>query len=313
MNVLNAYKLLTLTAQEYRKEKDTVSREEIVKRLNEIKYLAAQKNLPRLSLRKEMVHLEHQLYGLLELDKALLSQKKRESAKVKSLKEQLANLRKRLAAVEDKDIQKKVDRLTHLLGECAARLQTKEDVAFQEVIASELQKREAEKKVAGRAAVIQGEKAASPATAEAMAGRISPPADITLLMPRVRRLEARILSLQQELALQKARGKETEELKLVEQHIQQLQEKVREFYRQHPQAETKRERETEKKPEEVKFPETGIPVETPRIKHVILFGSAEKKEGEGKQEAGSAGEDAEKEKSEMPEEEFPLPPPPKTR
>ncbi len=275
MNVLNAYKLLTLTAQEYRKEKDTVSREEIVKRLNEIKYLAAQKNLPRLSLRKEMVHLEHQLYGLLELDKALLSQKKRESAKVKSLKEQLANMRKRLAAVEDKDIQKKVDRLTHLLGECAARLQTKEDVAFQEVIASELQKREA----------------ASPATAEAMAGRVSFPADITPLMPRVRRLEARISSLQQELALQKAKGKETEELKLVEQHIQQLQEKVREFYRQHPPAEAQRERD---------------------IKHVILFGSAERKEGEGKQEAGSAGEDAKKEKSEMPEEEFPLPPPPKT-
>ncbi len=297
MNVLNAYKLLTLAAEEYHKEKDAVSREEIVKRINEIKYLAAQKKLPRLSLRKEMVHLEHQLHSLLDMDKTLLSQKKRESSKVKALKEQLAGMRRRLAAVEDKDLQKKVERLAHLLGECVARLQTKEDVALQETIARELQRREA-----GKQEARQEEKAVpfTGVTRTPAAGVLS----------RVRRLETRISSLQKELALQKARGKESEELKQVEQHIRQLQEKVRAFYEEHPQALKKEETIGQTRVQEQKRLETGkdLPaIEKPKIKHIVLFGGGEQKEAEREKKSGETENEEEKELVQ----EFPLPPPPK--
>ena len=128
MSFFNAYQLLTETARIYNHQRETFSTVEIAARINEIKYLSSQKKVPKLSLRKEIVHLERQLGTVMDVEKHILSQKKNESMKVKSMRKQITELHTRLAAVEDKDMQKKLDRLTQLLGDYLAKKTTEEEV-----------------------------------------------------------------------------------------------------------------------------------------------------------------------------------------
>ncbi|MDO8656831.1 MAG: hypothetical protein Q7K45_06340 [Nanoarchaeota archaeon] len=128
MSFFNAYQLLTETARIYNHQRETFSTVEIAARINEIKYLSSQKKVPKLSLRKEIVHLERQLGTVMDVEKNILSQKKNESMKVKSMRKQITELHTRLAAVEDKDMQKKLDRLTQLLGDYLAKKTTEEEV-----------------------------------------------------------------------------------------------------------------------------------------------------------------------------------------
>src|SRR3989344_8037096 len=122
--------LLIRAAREYVGERKGFSKEEIVKRINEIKYLSGQKKVPKLTLRKEIIHLEHQLQNIFELEKKLLGQEKKESAKIALLKQEIALLKQRIATSEDKDLQKKVDSLSHLLGESLAKQSIIEEVAL---------------------------------------------------------------------------------------------------------------------------------------------------------------------------------------
>jgi hypothetical protein len=116
-----ANQLLTRVAQEFQQQKESFSRKEIMKKINEIKYLSSQKKVPKLSLRKEIIHLEEQLKGITQLETALLKMKKQESAKVGALKRQNTYLKKKLLATEDKHLPQKVEKLSHLLGDCLAR------------------------------------------------------------------------------------------------------------------------------------------------------------------------------------------------
>jgi len=118
---INAYILLQKAATISLQKWDAVSKQEIQRKINEIKYLSSQKKVPRLSLRKEVIHLEHKLERIFEMEESFSSKKREESLKVTSLKRQIAAMQKRLAACGEKDIQKKVDRLTHLLGDYLAR------------------------------------------------------------------------------------------------------------------------------------------------------------------------------------------------
>lgn len=101
---------------------------EIVKKLNEIKYLTSQKKVPRLSLRKEIIHLESQLQVLFKLEEKLALQKKKETLAAASYKKQIAQLKKRLQASEDKKLQQKVDKLSQLLAEYMAKEGTTKEV-----------------------------------------------------------------------------------------------------------------------------------------------------------------------------------------
>jgi hypothetical protein len=131
MSSLRAWQFLSIVAQSYQKDRQNFSRQEIVKKINEIKYLSSQKKVPKLSLRKEIVHLETQLSGILDLEKGLLASQKKESAKQAALKKQIAVLKQKLAANQDKDLQKKVDKVSHLLAECLAKKEIGKDVALQ--------------------------------------------------------------------------------------------------------------------------------------------------------------------------------------
>jgi predicted nucleic acid-binding Zn-ribbon protein len=101
MGYLKAKQLLVTLAKVQEKEKKNFNRLEIVKKMNEIKYLSTQKKVPRLTLRKEVIHLENKIEGILELEEELMKKKKHESKRIVSLKKQITNLKKKLTACQD--------------------------------------------------------------------------------------------------------------------------------------------------------------------------------------------------------------------
>lgn len=129
MSTFQAQQLLATISQLAQRQQQAFSREEIKKKIQEIKYLSAQKKIPQLSLRKEIVHLEHKLDRIWNLEFQLIRQKKRENLRVAAFQRQIAALRKKLIATEDKDLQQKVGRLSHLLGECLAKHTVRQEVS----------------------------------------------------------------------------------------------------------------------------------------------------------------------------------------
>ncbi|NQV91682.1 hypothetical protein HQ489_04365 [Candidatus Woesearchaeota archaeon] len=127
---LRTYILLSTLAVEYQNEIESFNRQEISKKINEIKYLAGQKNVPKLTLRREIAQLEQRLHGVYELEKKVLKLKKIENVKIGSLKRQNTILKKKLEASQDKNLHHKVGKLSHLLGENLARKEVGRDVGL---------------------------------------------------------------------------------------------------------------------------------------------------------------------------------------
>jgi len=134
MSELLTRQLLLTLAQYSQKQREKFSKEEIRKKITEIKYLAAQRNVPKLTLRREILQLECKVERLFEVEKEILQEKKYHSQKVAGLKRQLTDLKKKIASSTDKDIHQKVDRLNYLLAECVSKSKIKEEVGLQEKI-----------------------------------------------------------------------------------------------------------------------------------------------------------------------------------
>ena len=196
MSFFNATQLLGIAAREYQQRKETFSTVEIVARINELKYLSAQKKIPRITLRKEILHLENKLKGVMEAEEQILRQKQHESAKIKALKHQIAMLKERLAATGNKDLHKKVERLTHLLGDQAARKNMPTEIALSKrVLAEQI-----------------------PVTS----------------MPdqeRMNRLQQRLSLLKQEIEIQKELGNSTD---AIEQKVALLEQKLEQYVSKEP-------------------------------------------------------------------------------
>ena len=145
MSTFPAQRLLVTLSQLSQRQQQDISREEIRKKVQEIKYLSAQKKIPQLTLRKELIHLEHRLERVWGLEAQLHRQQKRENLRVANHHRQVAALKKKLAAAQDKDLQNKVERLSHLLGECLAKHTVRQEVtAYTQ--AQEVQARQREEK-----------------------------------------------------------------------------------------------------------------------------------------------------------------------
>ena len=145
MGSLKAQILLLKVAKQSERRKKSFSKQEILKKINEIKYLSAQKKVPKLSLRKQILHLESKLEGIFEMEKELLKKKKHESAKITSLKRQIAGLKVKLGTSKDKHLHKKVDKLSHILGENLAKKQSSKLVKEQKQLAKKKKNEEAER------------------------------------------------------------------------------------------------------------------------------------------------------------------------
>lgn len=126
---LPAYDLLLHASRSAEEMEFALSPPEILQQMHELKALTAQKNVPKLTLRREVLELEKKLHSLLVFEDRFRQKKNLETMKVTALREQLARMRKRLAACEDKDLHKKMDKVTHLLGESLVRQEVTEDIS----------------------------------------------------------------------------------------------------------------------------------------------------------------------------------------
>ncbi len=204
INVLRVRHTLALATQAYAQLKRQIPKEKITKRIEELKYLTAQKKVPRLSVRKEVLHLEEQLNSILNVEKALQEQEHKESERVTALKKQNAFLRKRLATTEDKDLQKKVDKLSHLLAEAVARKDIHRDVTLSQKITT----------------VVKPKPVATPTITEAK--------------PSLDLLQQKLLQLKQMLEQQKEQGAALEVTSLLENRVKIVEEKINSLKEEKP-------------------------------------------------------------------------------
>jgi hypothetical protein len=285
MGYLKAKQLLVTLAKVQEKEKKNFNRLEIVKKMNEIKYLSTQKKVPRLTLRKEVIHLENKIEGILELEEELMKKKKHESKRIVSLKKQITNLKKKLTACQDKDLKKKVERLSHLLGDFLAKHGTKDDIELSKKILKEIKVKKRlpstkDKKIKHGRHPVKRQKVT----------------EVSILTEqdklRIRRLQLRMRILKQEL--DQVEEVDLQKTKLLEQRVSLLEIKLTGYYKEHP--ELLSETIVEKKSEVVSSPM--------EVKHTLMFNGSESKESLLLGDHGKSIEiDLEKE--------LPLPPPPK--
>ncbi len=202
MTFLRTQQLMRLLSRAYHDEKTKVSKAEIQAKINEIKYMAGLKNVSRLNIRKEMIHLEHQLQGLYDMEKKLMMKKMRENKKEKMLKEEIARLRHKLALSADKDMHQKIERVSYMLGDYLAQERAKK-----EVVESVKGLRHAKKKV--------------------LQQKIIESADVG---ERVRVLQERIEALKETLeAHQELETSDPEKIKMIEQNIMMLDAKLQQL------------------------------------------------------------------------------------
>lgn len=138
MSTLKAQQFLYKAASLTELQKETFSHEEIVKKVNEIKYLIDQKKTPRFIIKNEIQNLEEELKTVSNLEKSLQKSRSQESTQVKLLKKKIELLKKRLSIAEDKELPKKVEKLSHLLGEMLAKYGTQEDVELSRKLLAEV-------------------------------------------------------------------------------------------------------------------------------------------------------------------------------
>lgn len=200
MTSLLTRQLLFRVAQNYQHQLTTFSRQEIIQKINEIKYLSAQKKVPRLSLRKEILHLENKLQSVFLLERRLQEQKKHEAKKIANYKRQITLLNKKLAVTEDHHLRRKVEKLSHLLGENLAQKEIRQDV----------QKKSAKSTVAPSSSLSEGS-SSSPLLTD----------PLTSLLQRLQMIKHQLQQQQTEVDNEKINVL-TAKIKTIEQKIQSL-------------------------------------------------------------------------------------------
>ena len=298
MSHLKSKKLLTSAAKAQRNMKEKVSRKEIEKKINEIKYLASQKNVPKLSLRKEIIHLENKLESVFEMEKKLLHTKTNESNKISSLKRQIDILKTRLEHAQDDDLREKVSKLSHLLGDTLAKSQSKTDIKLSKEIMSIMDEVDKARRSANK--------------------------DNRLISKRVIMVLHRVKSLKHEIEInQKLKKGDPEKLKKISESLSALEQKLEAFKTKNPKLFADID-----DPNELGTPDQ----EGPEVKHSMLFSAEDEDKTPVEDEGKIKLPDANKDNVIMPGEpeitspvltpeelneemihELPLPPPPKIR
>ncbi|MBI2572658.1 hypothetical protein HYV86_02250 [Candidatus Woesearchaeota archaeon] len=170
---LKSQHLLFRLASSFYLERESFSKQEILAKINEIKYLSEQKKVPRFQLQKEIHHLQHKLNVVFELEHKLAAQRRHESMRINALKKEIASLRQRLALAQDPEFCSKVEKVAHTIGTLMAQRETKAmvDVASQD--ASREQKIAAlEEKLAKLETLVEIQRRLDPAKAALLDQRI---------------------------------------------------------------------------------------------------------------------------------------------
>ncbi|MBR9682913.1 hypothetical protein GOV03_00025 [Candidatus Woesearchaeota archaeon] len=123
--------LLLRAAKLGQEEEEKVSKKEIEKRINQIKYLTSDKKFPKIVIRKEILKLEKLLRSVLVFKDKIQEQEKKKTKEIAELKQQIKELRKKILASQDPSLKKKVEKLSHILGELMAKDDITKEVRFE--------------------------------------------------------------------------------------------------------------------------------------------------------------------------------------
>ena len=287
MTSLQAFQFLVTAAKVDQKLKQTFSRIEITKKLNEIKYLSAQKKVPKLSLRKEILHLEHKVNRILEVEERI---KEQDSVKINALKKEVAGLRKKLSVAVDKDMAKRVDKLVHLLGESLAKRGVARELLPQ--------------------AVITTSETESMTTSRTVRSRVQ----------RARLLRTKLEALKRQLEIMQQLEKDPQKLQELQQQMQQWERQLQMFLRKHPEARNMVGDGNTIEDDNMVEDENGVAegnrmrmneeisgneitaANAPPVKHTLMFEPRELPEGKADTEIDNVTKEL-----------FPVPPPPKVK
>lgn len=137
---LKSKQLLVKAAKLSQKKEEKSSKREIRKKIHQIKYLTSRKKVPKITLRKEINRLENQLRSVFLMETELKEKEKKNSKEIAAFKKQIKEMKQKMAAAKDVDLRKKVDKLSHLVGDLAARESAKKEVIFEKKKKKSLEK-----------------------------------------------------------------------------------------------------------------------------------------------------------------------------
>ncbi len=292
--------LLLTVAKHLEQERLSFSRQEIIKNMNQVKYLSAQKDVPKLTLRKEIIHLENKLKGVFDFEKKLHQKEKEDKGKMSSLKRQVTILHKKLDSCEDQDMNSRLEKVSHLIGEFLAKHGTEIDVELSRQLVQEL--RIKEKKVKIEKSKGKSQKITSQEQIVKEEHNLS-----SEEKSRIEQLYRRLQALKQQIKIdEELEVKDTQQLEVIEQKVMILEEKLEDYYEKYPELVKEH-----NKISEVENVVVESPVEVKEeIKHTILLGNNTSATTKDDLIMGSIPQYDIKTDQEL-EEELPLPPPPR--
>jgi hypothetical protein len=203
---MKAVQLMLEVSRLYNEQRETFSKTEILKRINQIKYLSKQKGTSKFEIRKEIVKLENQMQQIFELEKKMVARKRQESVQVTGLKRQLTIAKKKLAASADTDLSKKVTRLSHILSDVLAKHGTAEDIGLSKKVINELHIKMPPVKIEKQSQLTTEEKTA-----------------------QLEHIQNRLQLLRHELELKKSAEKNPQTIAMIEKQISMLDKKVQSY------------------------------------------------------------------------------------
>lgn len=133
MVFLKSKRLLIKVSKLSQKKEEKIYKREIEKKIHQIKYLASRKKISKNTLKKEITNLEKLLRGVLLLEKKIKEKEKKTSKEITAFKKQIKDLKQKMSAAGDTALRKKVEKLSHLVGDLMAREVVKKEVNFEEV------------------------------------------------------------------------------------------------------------------------------------------------------------------------------------
>ncbi len=194
MSSLQAQALLRRVAALYGQKKIDIPKGKIKEKIKNLKYLSSQKKVPKLSLRKEILHLESQLDEIFKIEKVLLKKRKDEASKIAVLKRQNTMLKKKLESLGSKQLHRQVGKLTHLMGEALAQKDTAEEIKIAQKVVKPF---------------------------------VPPSVDVVDRQRKVQALQQRLVMLKQELAILKHTNKEPDQVERMEKAIAKIEDVLR--------------------------------------------------------------------------------------
>jgi hypothetical protein len=144
MSSVKAQVLLRHLALFHQKKLLDIPRDKIRDKIKNLKKLTSQKKVPKLSIRKEIAHLEDLMNNIFDVEKSLIKQQKKESDVIRRLRKKIGALKEELQVAKSPELKRKVNHLYSMLGECMAYDFVHKDVqeAQKEVISKKVAKKE---------------------------------------------------------------------------------------------------------------------------------------------------------------------------